>query len=368
LLQTTSRRRLACFCAAVRSSLYGASRSHTGAGWTLRSAEEARQFSHAAQIDAGRPWAEARPPNSQILRDEPGTGPESGAPGIRPHAMAEGEWPNLFLVGVLKGGTSSLAAYLDQHPDIFMSLVKEPHFFTGADPSQTRSVRDKRTYLKLFAGAQERVRGEASASYFTDSASPPAIKRASPEAKILVILRDPVERAYSHYLDMLRYGQESRSFAEAVEAELAGERPAGTEPYVSRGFYVEPLDRYLETFGENVHVLFLESMVRDPAPELREVFEFLQVDPDVADRLSVERRNTYAAARRPASRLVGSSRTRTAGRLLVPRKLRPAVERLLFKPAGKPAMDEGVRGVLQDIYGGDREPLEQRVGRPLPWD
>src|SRR5512133_3335666 len=280
--------------------------------------------------------------------------------------MAEGEWPNLFLVGVVKGGTTSLAAYLDQHPDIFMSLVKEPHFFTDAAPRG--SVKDERAYLKLFAAARERVRGEASASYFTDSASPAAIKDANPEAKILVILRDPVERAYSHYLDNLQHGSESRSFAEAIEAELAGERPAGTEPYVSRGFYVEPLDRYLEYFGESVHVVFLEDMAGDPASELREIFEFLEVDPDIADWVRSERRNTYALARRSTSRLVGSPRARRAGQFLVPRRLRPTVERLLFKRADKPAVDEEVRGILAEVYRIDRGPLEQRVGRPLPWD
>lgn len=283
--------------------------------------------------------------------------------------MAEGEWPNLFLVGVLKGGTSTLWAYLDQHPDIFMSSVKEPHFFTTADPSQTTApVKDERDYLNLFAAAaHQTIRGEASASYFTDLASPPAIKRANPEAKILVILRDPVERAYSHYLDMVGYGEERRSFAEAVEAELAGDRPAHTEPYVNRGFYSEPLDRYLQTFGDNVYVLFLERMASDPTSELRQVFDFLQVDVDVADRLTAERRNPYAMPRGPVSRLVGSSRIRTAGRLLIPRPLRPALERLLFKRAAKPPMEDEVRGVLQAIYESDRDPLERLVGRPLPW-
>jgi hypothetical protein len=281
--------------------------------------------------------------------------------------MAQEEWPNLFLVGVLKGGTSTLWAYLDQHPDIFMSRVKEPHFFTAADPSRTPPVKDQRAYLNLFAGAHEPIRGEASASYFTDLASPTAIRRANPDARILVILRDPVERAYSHYLDMVGFGEESRSFTEAVEAELAGERPDRTEPYVNRGFYAEPLGRYLQTFGDNVHVLFLETMASDPESELRGVFEFLQVDPEVADRLTAERQNPYATPRGPASRLVGSATLRTAGRLLTPRRLRPALQRLLFKRSAKPPMEREVRGILQEIYESDREPLERLVGGPLPW-
>jgi hypothetical protein len=281
--------------------------------------------------------------------------------------MKQGGWPNLFLVGVVKGGTSSLWGYLDQHPDIFMSPLKEPHFFTNADPAGSTSVKDERAYLQLFAGARERLRGEASVSYFGDSASPPAIKQVSPEAKILVILRDPVERTYSHYWDSVQYGDERRAFPEAVQAELAGDRRPGVEPYVKRGFYTEHLDRYLETFGENVHVLFLEEMTRDPKAELRRVFEFLRIDADVADRLTVERRNTFALRRRPAARLVRSPTMRKVGRLLVPFSLRPRVESLLFKRGSKPPMDDNVRQLLREVYERDRGALERLLGRPVPW-
>ena len=76
-----------------------------------------------------------------------------------------------------------------------------------------------------------------------------------------------------------------------MEDELAGDLPPGAEHYVHIGFYSEPLERYLRAFGDNVYVLFLEAMTRDPSSELREVFEFLGVEAEVAERLTAEHRN-----------------------------------------------------------------------------
>jgi hypothetical protein len=277
------------------------------------------------------------------------------------------EWPNLFLVGVARGGTTSLWAYLDQHPDIHMSQVKEPHFFTDARPPLTKSY-NTRAYLQFFAGAQQPVRGEASASYFGDSTSPPAIKRANPDAKILVILRDPVERAYSAYWHVVAYGGEKRSFVEAVKQELDGVHTPRIDPYVKRGFYSGPLRRYLDVFGENVHVLFLEEMNRDPATTLRSVFEFLGVDADVADRLVTERQNTFSLPRgRISSFVFRSARLRSLATPLVPFRFRARLERMLLSNDQKPPMAPGLRQLLENVYRADGAKLESMLRRPLPW-
>jgi Sulfotransferase domain len=277
-------------------------------------------------------------------------------------------WPNLFLVGVVRGGTTSLWAYLDQHPEIFMASVKEPHFFTNASPTLAPTYKEERAYLDLFAGAQEAVRGEASASYFADSASPIAIKRVSPEAKILVSLREPVERAYSHYWHQLTFGKETRSFAEAVQEDLAGKRREGLDGYVRRGFYSEQLQRYLDTFGRSVHVVFLEEMTQDPVRVMRGVFAFLGVEPAVADQLVLERRNTFRLPRgRVAKSMIDSQRLRAAARLVVPVRFRPRLEQALLAPRGKLPMEPEVRRQLEDIYASDGAALAEILERPLPW-
>jgi hypothetical protein len=279
-----------------------------------------------------------------------------------------GEWPNLFVVGVVRGGTTSLWGYLQQHPEIYMSPVKEPHFFTKAGSKLAPHYATERNYLALFSGARERFRGEASASYFGDAASPRAIKRVSPDAKILVILRDPVERAYSHYWHAVGNGRETRDFADAVQDELAGHRPEGTEPYVRRGFYCEALRRYLDLFGDSVLVLFLEDLSREPATTLHGVFRFLGVDPEFADRVVVERRNEARLPRgRVSSRVLRSGLARRVAAGIVPHKLRPSVESLLSTKPAHPPLTPEMRGLLAGIYAPDEEELRSILGRPLPW-
>lgn len=278
------------------------------------------------------------------------------------------QWPNLFVVGVMRGGTTSLWGYLDQHPEIFMSPVKEPHFFTKAGAWLAPQYSTEREYLDLFSGAQERVRGEASASYFTDGDSPAAIKRACPDTKILVILRDPVERAHSHYWHAVSNGHEMRTFADAVRDELAGRRPHGAEIYVKRGFYSEPLRRYRKHFGDNVHVLFLEELSREPRATMREVFAFLDVDPGAAEDLVVERKNEFRLPRgRFASRILRSRRFRGFAVRLAPRRLRPFLEGALFATGARPAMPAEYRAILADVYASDEEALQSILGRALPW-
>lgn len=278
-------------------------------------------------------------------------------------------WPNLFLVGVGKGGTSSLWHYLAQHPDIHMSTLKEPHFFSDARPTLFAGVKEESAYLELFAGARnEPVLGEASVSYFWDPDSPHRIARACPDAKILVILRHPIERAYSHYWHAVRNGRERRSFATAVDQELAGQVPAGGEPYVARSLYCEPLERYLGVFGGNVYVLFFEDLIHDPARELRSLFEFIGVEPGPATALPPAARNRFSLPKnRVAALFLRSRNARVIGRLLVPSALRPWLEAVFIREREKPRMPPVIWERLRGFYVEDQARLERLLGRPVSW-
>jgi Sulfotransferase family len=112
--------------------------------------------------------------------------------------------PDFFVVGAAKSGTTSLYHYLDQHPDVYMPRNKEPHYFSRVPPFPGRGshpVTSEEEYLDLFKlWNKESVAGEASPSYLWDEKAPYRIKETVPQAKIIAILRHPVERAYSHYL------------------------------------------------------------------------------------------------------------------------------------------------------------------------
>src|SRR5215469_4673603 len=132
-------------------------------------------------------------------------------------------WPSFFIIGAANSGTTSLYGWLKQHPEIFMPALKEPHYFSQIRPSYEQRylrtyVTDSRAYLKLFCrGACSRAIGEASPSYLFDREAPLRIRSVVPHAKIIVLLRDPLERAQSHYLMDVREGVQERTFDEAVK-------------------------------------------------------------------------------------------------------------------------------------------------------
>ena len=128
-------------------------------------------------------------------------------------------WPNFFIVGVAKAGTTSLYAYLINTPGIFFSSEKEPGYFHsisfGRGPA--RRVHKQSQYLKLFMGVStEKAIGEASPGYLIDPESAKLIHDKVPNAKIIIMLRDPLERAFSHYLMRRTKGVVKQTFHEMV--------------------------------------------------------------------------------------------------------------------------------------------------------
>jgi sulfotransferase family protein len=274
-------------------------------------------------------------------------------------------WPNLFVVGAARAGTTSLWRYLDRHPEIWMAPIKEPNFFSGVRRPLNPDVHDEANYLRLFApGAGSKLRGEASPSYLWSEGVPDMIKRVSPEARILVSLRDPVERTYSGYWYCVLLGMEDRAFPEAIREELDEPR----NRFVVSSFYAEAVGRYLQAFPGAVHVLFLEELARDPLGEMRRVFDFLGVDAAVANRLDLEAHNSHAL---PRSRLAGlvhnSPRVRAAARAVAPLGLRLRVQQLLLKRAPRSAIESGMETYLTELFAMDVERLRTLLGRDVPW-
>lgn len=241
-----------------------------------------------------------------------------------------------------------------------MSSIKEPNFFLGGDPGGGQCyVGDEDSYLKLFNGAStEKVLGEASVQYLWNPGTAEWIRRTVPEAKILISLREPVSRAYSHYLMDIRNRVQRRPFLEALHLDVdTPTRPRRTHHlYADYGRYCEQVARYLKVFGENVRVLFFEEFVEDTRPHLRDVFRFLEVDPSYADFTQLGKHNSYVASR---SRL---------GEILYRRPaLWALARRFVFPPDEKPSMDPRARQFLEELYSGEAECLERLLGRRVPW-
>lgn len=205
--------------------------------------------------------------------------------------------PALFLVGAAKAGTSALFDMLAQHPGIHPSRIKEPHFFShegklvayrgpGDDETINREVvRDAKVYEQLFAPeSTEAVRLEASTSYLYLPDTARNIHRRFPDARIVAVLRDPVERAYSAYLFLIARGYETLSFEDALAAEP--KRIAGgwhhIWHYADMGRYAEQLARFRAVFpDEQILILEHSALQRAPQDALKRIYRLCNLPPAI---------------------------------------------------------------------------------------
>jgi hypothetical protein len=294
--------------------------------------------------------------------------------------------PNFVVVGAAKCGTTSLWQYLSQHPDVFLPRRrKELHHFAAdavransAGPGDSRAVEDLcatwEEYLAQFAEAgDEKAVGDVSPSYFAYPDSAEAIRDRLGSPRIVLILRDPVQKAFSQYSHLLRDGRETLPFWEALQAEP--ERRAkgygALWRYVDSGRYAPPLARFIEVFGrDRVLVLFFEDLVRDPAATMRQLFVFLDVDPGVAiDTRGVFNRSGAPRSRRLASLLTQQNPLRSLARRLLPPRLTAAVAWWIvgLNTGGKPELDPRARRLLQEALAADAEQLGRILGRAPAW-
>ena len=202
--------------------------------------------------------------------------------------------PNFLIVGAAKSGTSSLHQYLLQHPDIFMSTfnnkgvsVKEPQFLIKSKVERRLhyGIWEWKEYLSIFEGVKEQsVIGEASVFYlyYYKEAIKNIKKRLGNDVKIIILLRNPVDRAFSAFLHVSKSVKEPLSFEEALEQEEGRlERDLTLTPmvmYKSMGMYYSMVKAYKNEF-KNIHVVIYEDFRDKTSITLESIFMFLDVNP-----------------------------------------------------------------------------------------
>jgi hypothetical protein len=301
-------------------------------------------------------------------------------------------------VGAPKAGTTSLYHYLDQHPDIYMSPVKEPNYFAAEiryenvkeRPAGTefdqRALREylsgpmseKRfggiitewnDYLKLFRDVKgEKAIGEASVCYLWSKTAAQNIHANIPDAKIIIILRDPVDRAFSQYLQSLTMGRTRNSFRWYVETCLR-QRDGQLDEFrfcLELGEYSEGIQRYLDQFPrENVHIVYYEDYQKRQAQVLAATFRFLGVDPSfVPDTGEHELR-----PRVPRSLALGYFLKKWGvwqrACEMSPSLFRSVLRRLAVRPRSEVAVGRRERERLLSYYHDDIRRLERLLDRDL---
>jgi hypothetical protein len=275
--------------------------------------------------------------------------------------------PNLFIAGTTKGGTSSLQMWLNQHPQISLTEPKELHFFCNCPNPDLRAATDLDDYLGRFSDSP--VTGEASPCYLYERATAEAIADHFPTALIVISLRDPVERFWSHYLMNEVYRPTGLGPEAILRQCLERGRSNALDDLFGMGLYGQQVSNYIDVFGlEQLEVTFLESLASRPDHELSSVLEFLGVEAVSLDTSG--RDKEYVVPRGPLGRLLlHNPRVRNVGvRLLAAPVRRFLRTRILGDPSRKPRIPRDLQRSLRELYRVDCNLLEDILGRPLPWD
>jgi hypothetical protein len=307
--------------------------------------------------------------------------------------------PNFFIVGAPKAGTTSLYAYLDQHPQVYMSALKEPSYFASelrpenfSEQMRPRVSRELRTlqqylqgdmhekrfgglvtdwndYLKLYRNASgESAIGEATASYLWSATAARNIAARIPHARIIVSLRNPVDRAYSQYLQMVTAGVIRRTFREQIHASLhCKDKQFGSLwPFLEFGQYSEQIKRYFNEFPRaHIHISYYEDLERTPGRLVGDLFTFLGVDPGFVPDLSRRHHQPVIPRLNATGYYLKKWGVWPYLRKLAPVPLGPRLRSLLVRSRDSLEMEPADRAFLTDYYRADIGKLAALVERDL---
>ena len=278
--------------------------------------------------------------------------------------------PNLVGCGAGKSGTTSLHYYLSQHPQIYMAPVKETHYFSK------NFAKGENWYRSHFEGwTRESIIGEFSTTYMNYPAVPGRIADLIPEAKLLFLLRNPIERAYSNYWFSVSIGQQApdRAFSDVIRTQR------GNQLYVSTGFYYDLLSGFLKYFDrKQIYILITEELKKEPMQQMSLCYQYLGIDPSFIPNLNQKFNVTVTPVKKWKKKgdhnwLVLKRAIRPFF-LRFPTSIRRRLSKLeqlfrlqMFNEERPPILQED-RDYLADIFQEHNRKLADFLGRELPWD
>jgi len=289
---------------------------------------------------------------------------------------------DFFVIGVARGGTTSLYNYLQQHPGIFLPAVKECNYFSvvesldkevyerpkAGEEYHMKIIRSEAVYSELFLTAEEgQLKGEVSPSYMWDQSTAARIFKYNKEAKIIVSLRNPIERAFSHYLMHVHTGHEK---AATFEEALAQERNTiwgGGNMYLEMSTYYSQLKPYFDLFDKRqIRVLIQEEWTQHSAEAMNDTFRFLGAPPTEGEW----NETTFNASKQLKNKglldVLRSKKIKNSLRKIVPEKTRDKIkEKLFYKDGPKAALDSATYEKLKAYFKEDMKQTEALTGLEL---
>jgi len=290
--------------------------------------------------------------------------------------------PNFVVIGAYKSGTTSLYQYLKEHPEIFLSSVKEMSYLAYEDGVTPRSiwgtpiVRDLNQFLIRSISAyqnnfksvnSEKAIGDVSPMYMASAVAPERIKHYLEDVKIIAILRNPVDRAYSAYLMHVRNGRENRNMEDIILENPFEER------IIRTGFYYPQLKRYFDLFdADKIRILIFEEFKANTVKVMQDVYRFLGVTDSFVPNVNIIH-NVGGIPKHPKLYRLGLGR-----RFWIIQRYLPSLSRIVTKPLRgvrisvinrefikAPELPADVRYKLKEVYRGDILQLQNMLKRDL---
>jgi len=285
------------------------------------------------------------------------------------------KWPNLFIVGAPKAGTTSLHEYLKKIPGIFMSEVKEPYYFCKTlipiDHFLT-PVRSKKKYLELFKNSKhEKIVGESSVWYLSDPDAATLIHQQVPNAKIIILIRDPVERALSNYLMLEGRNQfKTSTFHEQIQKEVR-EGIDYITPHITldAGLYYNNIKRFIEIFGKKqVKIIIFEEFIVHTKEIMKDILEFLGINVSLKNFESPAYNFPVVPKYPLVNEFLNISIISKLRQKLIPEPMQRNIKKKLFKELkNEYKMTSEDRSFLKKYYNEDVKKLSTFLGKKLPW-
>lgn len=304
--------------------------------------------------------------------------------------------PNFFVVGAAKSGTTSLYEYMKMHPQIYMAPIKETHHFsTDIDnskfrPNYARSlnkdlskflesdmregifhafVKEWDQYKQLFKHVKdEKAVGEITNSYLYSAEAAKNIFKQFPDAKIIMMLRNPVDRAFSHYLMDLRIGYETEDFMTALRKDMA-RNPKGwgiSNLYVEIGMYAEQVKRFMDVFPERqLRIYIFDDFKKDPGAVVKDMFSFLGVDPDVPIDYSQKFNPSFIPKNKIIGKLNTQKKVKDWLKSVLPKSVKSKFKKTFYTDKDLPKISAEERRFLADIFHEDVRQLGRLLNRDL---
>lgn len=292
------------------------------------------------------------------------------------------------MIGAGKSGTTSLYEYLNDHPEVFMSPVKETNFFAlegeklvdqKDDPNQMHhypwSVMDVQSYHNLFRGViNEKAIGEVSPMYMYSEKAAFNIKKSMPEVKLIVILRQPADRLYSRYLHLARENRlPTSSFEDALDKDSIWWK---RNDLVQEGFYHSHLTKYFQLFPkEQIHVVLYDDFRVNPKAVMKEIYQYIDVDASYSPNMDTEFNVSGIVVNKRLDNIIGQNSLvkswickaspSLSNYLLGNKRLKSWVNRVRNKNLRRPPLSQYLKGQINEIYSTEIDNLQALINRDL---